>query len=111
MKITINIIIIIIYISLDVSKFKNSTGYQITISPTANNLCNTLDFQLLLCHIFDYAEFYTRFSSEVQTLKFLQSAFDVVESHLTRLELILNTGKSKLMMFLNNKKLLSSKSS
>ncbi len=41
----------------------------------------------------------------VQTLEFLQSAFDVVQSQLTQLRLVLNADKSKVILFSNGKRL------
>ena len=48
---------------------------------------------------------YCSSSSVSQSLKLLQSAFDTVQSRLTRLKLVLNAEKSKAMLFSNDKQL------
>ena len=41
----------------------------------------------------------------VETFYFLQSAFDVLQSQLSKLKLVLNTDQTKLMLFSNGKEL------
>ncbi len=69
-----------------------------------NNLCdNLLDAAF---HLYaDDTAIYCSSPSVVQTLEFLQSAFDVVQSNLTQLKLVLIADKSKVMLFSNGKQL------
>ena len=59
-----------------------------------------------MSHLYaDDTVIYCSSSSALQSLEFLQSAFDAVQSHLTQLKLVLNADKSKTMFFLNGKQL------
>lgn len=69
-----------------------------------NDLCNNLSNA---AHHFyaDDTVVYCSSSCAFQTMKLLQSAFDVVQSHFTQLKLVLNAGKSKYVFFSNGKRL------
>ena len=61
---------------------------------------------LMLCPIsMRMIVIYCSSSSALQSLEFLQSTFDAVQSHLTQLKLVLNADKSKTMLFSNGKQL------
>uniref|UniRef100_A0A669C6E9 ribonuclease H n=1 Tax=Oreochromis niloticus TaxID=8128 RepID=A0A669C6E9_ORENI len=70
-----------------------------------NNLCD--NFSNAAFHLYaDDTIIYCSSPSVAQSLQFLQSAFDDVQSHLTQLKLVLNPEKSKFMLFSNGKELL-----
>lgn len=61
-----------------------------------NNLCDNLSNAAF--HFYaDDTIIHCSSSSVVQTLEFLQSAFDVVQSHLTQLKLVLNADQIHLV--------------
>lgn len=69
-----------------------------------NNLCDNLSNATF--HFYaDDTVIYCSSPSVVQALEFLQSVFDVFQSHLTQLKLVFNADKSNLMLFTNGKKL------
>lgn len=69
-----------------------------------NNLCDNLsnaDYHFYA----DDTVIYCSSPCVIQTLELLQSAFDVVQSHLTQLKLVLNADKTKYVLFTNGKRL------
>ena len=69
-----------------------------------NNLCDSITNAA--CHFYaDDTIIYCSSPSVADTFHFLQSALDVLQSQLTKLKLVLNTDKTKLMLFSNGKAL------
>ena len=69
-----------------------------------NNLCDNLPNTESHCYA-DDTVIYCSSPSVLQCFEYLQSAFDIVQSRLTELKLVLNANKSKTMLFSNGKQL------